>query len=71
MQAKEIDKAVSVSEKKTANESGCREKRLANQRQYQKEKTTNESVECREKRLLSKQEYRKSIFTNLTSTYEI
>lgn len=38
MQAKEIDKAVSVSEKKTANESvGCREKRLANQRQYQKE----------------------------------
>ena len=57
MQAKEIDKAISVSEKKTANESvGCREKRLANQRQYQKEKTTNEYVECREKRLLSKQE---------------
>lgn len=50
MQAKEIDKAVSVSEKKTSNESvGCREKRLANQRQYQKEKTTNESVECRKR----------------------
>ena len=68
MQTTETGKLASVWKNKATESVEGRQKRLANQRQYEKEKKNAiESAECRQKRLQAHQEYRKKYFLWLKS----
>lgn len=71
MQAKEIDKAVSVSEKKLQMNLLDVEKRDWQTNVSIRKKKLQMNLLNVGKRDCYQNEYRKSIFTNLTSTYEI